>query len=71
VRVVTIERPPRRNAVDSATAAALADAFEEFDGDGALNVAVLTGAGGCFCAGADLRALAAGDRPVGDTGPTA
>ena len=70
VRVVTIDRPERRNAVDSVTAAALLDAFEAFDADDALAVAVLTGAGGYFCAGADLKALAEGDRrPVGDDGP--
>jgi enoyl-CoA hydratase len=70
VRVVTIDRPDRRNAVDSATAAALLEAFEAFDADDQLAVAVLTGAGGYFCAGADLKALAAGDRrPVGDSGP--
>ncbi len=70
VRVVTIDRPERRNAVDSATAAALLEAFEAFDADDALSVAVLTGAGGYFCAGADLKALADGDRrPVGDSGP--
>ncbi|MCU0261063.1 MAG: crotonase/enoyl-CoA hydratase family protein [Ilumatobacteraceae bacterium] len=70
VRVVTIDRVARRNAVDSRTAAALREAFESFDADEALHVAVLTGAGGVFCAGADLKALAEGDRrPVGDTGP--
>ena len=62
VRVVTIDRPERRNAVDSATASALLEAFEAFDVDDALSVAVLTGAGGYFCAGADLKALA--DRSV-------
>lgn len=68
--VVTIDRPERRNAVDAATAAALVDAFERFDRDPELAVAVLTGAGGVFCAGADLKALAEG-RPmrVEDTGP--
>jgi enoyl-CoA hydratase len=70
VRVVTIDRPERRNAVDSVTAAALLDAFVEFDADDDLSVAVLTGAGGYFCAGADLKALLAGDRrPVSDDGP--
>jgi enoyl-CoA hydratase len=70
VRVVTIDRPARRNAVDSVTAAALHDAFVEFDGEESLAVAVLTGAGGYFCAGADLQALADGDRrPVSDDGP--
>ena len=62
VRVVTINRPGRRNAVDALTARELADAFRSFDTDPALAVAVLTGAGGHFCAGADLKALAAGDR---------
>jgi enoyl-CoA hydratase len=70
VRVVTIDRPDRRNAVDSAAAAALLAAFQQFDDDEALAVAVLTGSGGYFCAGADLKALFAGDRrPVSDDGP--
>ena len=61
VRIVTINRPERRNAVDAATAHALYDAFRAFDADDAAAVAVLTGAGGAFCAGADLKALAAGE----------
>jgi enoyl-CoA hydratase len=61
VLVVTIDRPQVRNAVDGPTAAALAQAFRDFDGDDSLSVAVLTGAGGCFCAGADLQAVASGD----------
>jgi enoyl-CoA hydratase len=70
VTVVTIDRPERRNAVDPATATALLDAFTAFDGDDSSSVAVLTGAGGTFCAGADLRALAAGDRHrVREDGP--
>lgn len=60
VCVVTLDRPAVRNAVDRATAAALADAFRAFDADPDLAVAVLTGAGGTFCAGADLKAVAAG-----------
>jgi enoyl-CoA hydratase len=60
VLVVTIDRPAVRNAVDRATAAALADAFRAFDADDGLAVAVLTGAGGTFCAGADLKAVATG-----------
>src|ERR1700732_2370537 len=76
VRIVRICRPEVRNAVDGATAAALADAFREFDGDPALSVAILTGAGGTFCAGADLKAIAEGrgnrtqedgDGPMGPT----
>jgi enoyl-CoA hydratase len=70
VTVVTIDRPAVRNAVDSATAQALRQAFADFDRDPEAHVAVLTGAGGTFCAGADLKALAAGDRrPVPDHGP--
>jgi enoyl-CoA hydratase len=61
VAVVTIDRPEVRNAVDGPTAAALVDAFRRFDGDDDLAVAVLTGAGGTFCAGADLKAVATGD----------
>ncbi len=76
VFVVTINRPARRNAVDRITADALAAAFRAFDGDDDLCVAILTGAGGNFCAGADLKAIAdgAGNRtePEGDgpMGPT-
>ncbi len=74
--MVTINRPGVRNAVDRATAAELADAFRTFDADDAHDVAVLTGAGGTFCAGADLKAIGgdAGNtvRPDGDgpMGPT-
>ena len=60
VAVVTIDRPEVRNAVDGPTAAGLADAFRRFDADDSLSVAVLTGAGGTFCAGADLKAVAEG-----------
>ena len=71
VLVVTIDRPEVRNAVDRVTADALATAFREFDADATLSAAVLTGAGGFFCAGADLRAAdelrteEAGDAPLG------
>ncbi len=61
VLVVTINRPQVRNAVDGPTAAALSAAFRSFDSDGSLAVAVLTGAGGSFCAGADLAGVASGD----------
>lgn len=61
VTIVTIGRPARRNAVDGPTAAALIEAFRAFDADEASAVAVLTGADGAFCAGADLKALAAGE----------
>ena len=74
VTIVTIDRPEARNAVDGPTAAALADAFRDFDADEDAAVAVLTGAGGTFCAGADLKAVgtergnrvsADGDGPMG------
>lgn len=61
VYIVTINRPELRNAVDLPTARALFDAFVAFETDSQASVAVLTGAGGAFCAGADLKALAAGE----------
>jgi enoyl-CoA hydratase len=76
VAIVTIDRPAARNCVDGPTAAALAAAFRRFDADAALSVAVLTGAGGCFCSGADLKGVAEGrgnrieedgDGPMGPT----
>lgn len=76
VHVVTIHRPERRNAVDRPTADALLDAFERFDRDDSASVAVLTGADGTFCAGADLKGVSEGrgnrvteDGP-GPMGPT-
>src|SRR5271167_3036057 len=76
IAVVTIDRPQLRNAVDHATARELANAFRSFDSDSALAVAILTGAGGHFCAGADLKAFANGERRAvgiegdGPMGPT-
>ncbi len=76
VTVVTIDRPERRNAVDRETADGLVEAFEAFDVDDGTAVAVLTGAGGTFCAGADLQAIAAGngnrvaEDGAGPMGPT-
>ncbi len=76
ILVVTIDRPAVRNAVDGPTAALLADAFRRFDADAELAVAVLTGAAGTFCAGADLKAVSDGrgnsvredgDGPMGPT----
>jgi enoyl-CoA hydratase len=61
VVTVTIDRPEVRNAVDSATAAELVDCFRRFAGDDELAVAILTGADGNFCAGFDLKAVAAGE----------
>ncbi len=60
--IVTINRPEVRNAIDAPTAAELAQAFRAFDADESLSVAVLTGAGGVFCAGADLATVATGER---------
>ena len=73
---VTIDRPEVRNAIDPPTAAALREAFDRYDVDDSLAVAVLTGAGGTFCAGFDLKALAqddsyrvsgSGEGPMGPT----
>ncbi len=76
VTVITIHRPHRRNAVDRPTADALEAAFEAFTRDDGASVAILTGASGTFCAGADLQAIASGtgnrvteDGP-GPMGPT-
>jgi enoyl-CoA hydratase len=76
VTTVILDRPEARNAVDGPTAAALADAFRDFDADEAAHVAVLWGEGGTFCAGADLKAVGGpdgnraspdGDGPMGPT----
>jgi enoyl-CoA hydratase len=77
VTTVVIDRPEARNAIDRPTAQALAEAFREFDADPAQHVAVLCGANGHFCAGADLKAFVAnpgewsltedGDAPLGPT----
>jgi len=76
VTTVILDRPAVRNAVDGPTAAALAGAFRSFDADDGAHVAVLWGAGGTFCAGADLKALGGpdgnraapdGDGPMGPT----
>jgi enoyl-CoA hydratase len=77
VTTVILDRPAVRNAVDGPTAQALADAFRDFEADDAASVAVLWGAGGTFCAGADLKAMrdegranrveAEGDGPMGPT----
>jgi enoyl-CoA hydratase len=60
--VVTINRPEVRNALDEPAASRLARTFREFDSDDALSVAVLTGSGGTFCSGFDLKAVADGTR---------
>jgi enoyl-CoA hydratase len=76
VTTITIDRPQRRNAIDRDTASALAEAMRAFESDDAASVAVLCGAEGNFCAGADLQAIADGEpnrlEPTGDgpLGPT-
>ncbi|MFC6285539.1 crotonase/enoyl-CoA hydratase family protein [Nocardioides sp. GCM10027113] len=72
VTTVVLDRPEARNAVDRATAEALSDAFRAFEADDGARVAVLHGAGGTFCAGADLKAMdnrvePGGDGPMGPT----
>jgi enoyl-CoA hydratase len=67
--VITINRPDRRNAIDTATAWAVSAALDELDGDASLRAGVLTGAGGTFCAGMDLKAFLRGESPtVGERG---
>lgn len=74
--VITLQRSEVRNCVDGETAAALAEAFRRFESEEALSVAILTGSGGCFCAGADLKAIGKGGgnaltlRGDGPMGPT-
>ena len=79
VATLTLDRPECRNAVDGPTAALLREAFQAFESDDVLRVLVLTGAGGQFCAGADLKAMAdpqrrnvieASGREAGPMGPT-
>jgi len=63
VLVITITRPEVRNALNGAAARALAAAADELDADGDLRAGVLTGAGGAFCTGMDLKAYLRGDKP--------
>jgi enoyl-CoA hydratase len=69
VLLITLNRPEVRNAVNGAVAAGVAGALDELDADDALSVGILTGAGGCFCAGMDLGAFVRGESPwFGDRG---
>jgi enoyl-CoA hydratase len=63
VLIVTINRPRARNAVNTAVSHGVAAAMDELDDDPALTLGILTGAGGTFCAGMDLKAFVAGERP--------
>lgn len=69
VTIVTIDRPDRRNAVDFETGVRLREAFEAFEADETALAAVLTGAGGAFCAGADLKAVSQGTATYESDGP--
>jgi enoyl-CoA hydratase len=64
IGVITINRPQARNAVNGEVARGIAAAIDEFDARGDVRVLVLTGAGGSFCAGMDLKGFLAGDAPV-------
>jgi enoyl-CoA hydratase len=64
ILIITINRPKAKNAVNSAVAHGLADAVDRLDGDPGLSVGILTGAGGTFCAGMDLKAFARGEVPI-------
>jgi enoyl-CoA hydratase len=69
VLLITIDRPEVRNAVNAAVAEGIAGALDQLDGDDALSVGILTGAGGYFCAGMDLGAFVKGESPYfGDRG---
>jgi enoyl-CoA hydratase len=69
ILLITINRPDQRNAVNAAVAQGIAAAMDELDADNELSVGVLTGAGKGFCAGMDLKAFVAGERPwAGDRG---
>jgi enoyl-CoA hydratase len=64
VLVITIDRPEARNAVNAAVAQGMAEALDRLESDDELRVAVLTGAGGTFCSGMDLKAFMAGESPM-------
>jgi enoyl-CoA hydratase len=66
ILIITINRPKAKNAVNSAVARGLADAVDRLDGDPGLSVGIVTGAGGTFCAGMDLKAFARGELPMVD-----
>lgn len=61
--IVTINRPNAKNALNAAAAQGLAAAMDRLDGDGDLRAAILTGAGGTFCSGMDLKAFLRGEKP--------
>src|SRR3712207_4757799 len=69
VLVITLNRPEARNAVTGEVAGGIADALDRLDAEPSLRGGILTGAGGTFCSGMDLKAFVSGQRPwVGDRG---
>ncbi|GBG38033.1 crotonase/enoyl-CoA hydratase family protein [Mycobacterium montefiorense] len=64
ILIITINRPKAKNAVNSAVANGLAAAVDRLDDEPGLSVGILTGAGGSFCAGMDLKAFARGELPI-------
>src|SRR5277367_3416748 len=64
ILIITINRPKAKNAVNYAVSRGLADAVDRLDDDPGLSVGILTGAGGSFCAGMDLKAFARGELPL-------
>ena len=64
ILIITINRPEAKNAVNAAVSQGMADAVDRLDGDAGLSVGILTGAGGSFCAGMDLKAFARGENVV-------
>ncbi|GAA5060502.1 crotonase/enoyl-CoA hydratase family protein [Nocardia callitridis] len=64
IAVITINRPEARNAIDRATAEGIAEAVDELESRSDLSIGILTGAGGTFCAGMDLKAFVRGEAPM-------
>ncbi len=63
VLVITLNRPEQRNAINADVASGVAEALDQLDADTSLSVGIVTGAGGFFCAGMDLKAFASGQMP--------
>jgi enoyl-CoA hydratase len=68
ILVITLNRPEAKNAVNKAVAEAVSAALDELEGDGDLRVGIITGAGGTFCSGMDLKAFVRGETPVVEGG---
>jgi len=63
IMTITINRPEAKNAINKAVAQGIADAMDQLDSDNGIRVAIITGAGGTFCAGMDLKAFVTGEMP--------